>query len=186
MKSILVISGSRSDYDLLFPILQNLKKSKKIYLKLAVTGSHLNKGFGLTYKKIIKDNFKIDYKIPILGNKNNLSIVINAISNIIRKDILKIENVNKIFNEEIDTFRGIIANSDYWFDDSFVPNLTDFTNTNKVSFNKLGFSNSLFYKNMLEVLVDELDNKKSVYSDIDDSTNRKEEQRFCLFFNFRF
>ena len=53
MKSILVISGSRSDYDLLFPILQNFKKSKKIDLKLAVTGSHLNKGFGLTYKKII-------------------------------------------------------------------------------------------------------------------------------------
>ena len=99
---------------------------------------------------------------------------------LIIKDILKIENVNKIFNEEIDTFRGIIANSDYWFNDSFIPNLNDFTNTNKVSFNKLGFSNSLFYKNMLEVLVDELDNKKSVYSDIDDSTNRKEEQRFCL------
>ena len=49
---------------------------------------------------------------------------------LIIKDILKIENVNKIFNEEIDTFRGIIANNNYWFDNNFIPNLNDFTNTN--------------------------------------------------------
>jgi len=113
MKSILVISGSRSDYDLLFPILQNLKKSKKIDLKLAVTGSHLNKGFGLTYKKIIKDNFKIDYKIPILGNQNNLLIVINAISNIIRKFYLILKkskpNFVLVLGDRYEIFGAVIA-----------------------------------------------------------------------------
>lgn len=97
MKSILVISGSRSDYDLLFPVLQHLKKSRKIHLKLAVTGSHLTKSFGLTYKKIIKDNFKIDYKIPILSNQNNLSNIINAISNIIRKFYLILKKLKPNF-----------------------------------------------------------------------------------------
>jgi hypothetical protein len=98
---------------LLFPILQNLKKSKKIDLKLAVTGSHLNKGFGLTYKKIIKDNFKIDYKIPILGNQNNLFIIINAISNIIRKFYLILKkskpNFVLVLGDRYEIFGAVIA-----------------------------------------------------------------------------
>jgi GDP/UDP-N,N'-diacetylbacillosamine 2-epimerase (hydrolysing) len=97
MKSILVVTGSRSDYDLLFPIIQEIKKSKRINLKLVVTGSHLKKTFGLTYKKIIKDNLRIDFKIPILGTKNNIFNVLNAISNIIKKIFIVLVRIKPDF-----------------------------------------------------------------------------------------
>ena len=40
-KSILIITGSRGDYDILKPIIKKIKKSKKITIKTIVTGAHL-------------------------------------------------------------------------------------------------------------------------------------------------
>ena len=62
-KKILVISGSRSDYSLLKPLILKLKKEKKFLTQLIITGSHLEKKFGNTYKEIIGDKIKIDNKI---------------------------------------------------------------------------------------------------------------------------
>jgi len=70
-KNIGVITGSRAEYDLLKPIIKELKKKNFCKLSLIVTGSHLSKKFGFTYKKIIKDKIKIDKKINILDKKND-------------------------------------------------------------------------------------------------------------------
>ena len=70
-KNICVITGSRAEYDLLKPIIKELKKKNFCKLSLIVTGSHLSKKFGFTYKKIIKDKIKIDKKINILDKKND-------------------------------------------------------------------------------------------------------------------
>ena len=62
-KKILVISGSRSDYSLLKPLILKLKKEKKFLTQLVITGSHLEKKFGNTYKEIVGDKIKINKKI---------------------------------------------------------------------------------------------------------------------------
>ena len=58
-KKICVVTGSRADYGLLENLIRKLKNDKSINLKLLVTGMHLSRDFGNTYKEIIKDGFKI-------------------------------------------------------------------------------------------------------------------------------
>ena len=69
-KKIFLITSNRSEYGILRNLIQKLKKSKKIKLKLIVTGAHLNKLFGSTIDEIIKDKNKIFYKIKI--NQSNI------------------------------------------------------------------------------------------------------------------
>lgn len=72
IKKICVVSGSRSEYGLLYWLLKEINLSSKFKLQFIVTGSHLSKDFGETYKQIKLDGFKIDKKIEILkfGNTN--------------------------------------------------------------------------------------------------------------------
>ena len=59
-RNICIVSSSRADYNHLFLLMKTLKASKEINFKLLVTGMHLLKEFGETYKEIIKDGFQID------------------------------------------------------------------------------------------------------------------------------
>lgn len=63
MKSIAVITGTRSEYGLLKPLLQAIDNASNFNLQIVVTGMHLSFEFGLTYKEIEQDGFKIDKKI---------------------------------------------------------------------------------------------------------------------------
>lgn len=67
---ICVVTGSRADYGMLFWLIKDMQKIKKIDLKLLVTGMHLSKEFGNTINVIKRDGFKIDSIIDI----NNKSI----------------------------------------------------------------------------------------------------------------
>ena len=71
MKKVCIITGSRSEYGLLKGLINEIKKSKKLQLKLIVTGSHLSNDFGLTVKQIIKDRFYINKKVKILQNEDD-------------------------------------------------------------------------------------------------------------------
>ena len=68
-KKLCIITGSRAEYDLLKPIIKKISKDKFFKLSVIVTGSHLSKKFGFTYKEILKDNIKIEKKLSILGKK---------------------------------------------------------------------------------------------------------------------
>ena len=74
-KKICVITGTRAEYGLLKYLLLEIKKSKKFDLQLLVTGSHLSKTFGNTYKEIIQDGFGINEKINILQKDDNPSSI---------------------------------------------------------------------------------------------------------------
>jgi len=65
-KKICVVTGTRSEYGLLRPLIQKIDKNPKFKLQLIATGMHLSPEFGLTYKNIESDGFKIDEKIEIL------------------------------------------------------------------------------------------------------------------------
>lgn len=64
-KKICVITGSRAEYGLLRPLLEEIKTDTDLKLQLIVTGMHLSPEFGLTYQEIQKDGFDIDEKIDI-------------------------------------------------------------------------------------------------------------------------
>jgi GDP/UDP-N,N'-diacetylbacillosamine 2-epimerase (hydrolysing) len=65
-RSIVVTTGTRADYGILRPILDEIKNSKKLDLKLIVTGSHFLKEYGMTVNQIKKDGYQITAKIPIM------------------------------------------------------------------------------------------------------------------------
>ena len=64
-KKICIVTGSRSEYGLLKPLMDEVKKDKHLVLQIIVTGMHLSPAFGSTYKEIEKDGFEIDEKVDI-------------------------------------------------------------------------------------------------------------------------
>jgi len=69
-RKICVITGSRAEYGLLRPLIEEICGDLDLRLQLLVTGMHLSPEFGLTYREIEKDGFKIDAKIDIQLNSD--------------------------------------------------------------------------------------------------------------------
>ena len=63
-----LITSSRADFSLLKNLIFEIKKSKNLKLNLTATGSHFSKILGNSYKEILENKIKIDYKIKILNN----------------------------------------------------------------------------------------------------------------------
>lgn len=97
-KKLCVVTGSRAEYDLLKPIIKKISKEKNFKLSVIVTGSHLSKKFGYTYREVLKDNIKIEKKVNILGIKDDEETICKSISKGISKfaDILKRKKYNFI------------------------------------------------------------------------------------------
>ncbi|MHB8155168.1 MAG: UDP-N-acetylglucosamine 2-epimerase [Candidatus Omnitrophota bacterium] len=74
-KRICVVTGCRSDYGLLKPLLDKIYGDGYFDLQIIATGAHLSSKFGLTYRQIEKDGFKINEKVNLfLKNDNALDI----------------------------------------------------------------------------------------------------------------
>ena len=61
-RKILIVTERRADYSKFRPVINEIKKSKKLDYQLIVTGSHLLKEHGNTIKDIQKDGYKITAK----------------------------------------------------------------------------------------------------------------------------
>lgn len=72
MKKILAVTGIRSEYFILQPVLEELVKRKDIELKVIVTGTHLSPVYGNTYKLIEDDGYNI-IKLESLISSDSLS-----------------------------------------------------------------------------------------------------------------
>ena len=66
MKKILAVTGIRSEYDILFPVLKLLQENENFDLKLVVSSAHLSDWHGFTLKAIENDGFEIADKIDCL------------------------------------------------------------------------------------------------------------------------
>lgn len=66
MKKICIVTGTRSEYGLLYWLIKSVHDDTEMELQLLVTGMHLSPEFGLTWKQIEKDGFPISRKIEIL------------------------------------------------------------------------------------------------------------------------
>jgi len=69
-RKICVITGTRAEYGLLKRLIKSIDDSPQFKLQLVATGMHLSKKFGLTYKEIELDGFKINKKIDIKLNSD--------------------------------------------------------------------------------------------------------------------
>ncbi|MCS7214644.1 MAG: UDP-N-acetylglucosamine 2-epimerase [Thermodesulfovibrio sp.] len=65
-KKICVFTGSRAEYGLLKPLLEDIKKEPLFDLQILVSGMHLSHEFGLTYREIENDGFVINEKVEML------------------------------------------------------------------------------------------------------------------------
>ena len=65
-RKICVVTGTRAEYGLFYPVMKKIQASDKLELQLIVSTMHLSEEFGSTYKQIEKDGFTIDEKIENL------------------------------------------------------------------------------------------------------------------------
>lgn len=85
-KKIFIVTGNRADYDLLYWLLKELRNNKKFFdYKLVVTGNHYSKKYGLTFKNIKKDGFKIFQSIKLSFFKDDTKNLIRNLSKILLK-----------------------------------------------------------------------------------------------------
>lgn len=74
-----IVTATRAEYGLLSPIIKELqRRNHTIETKVLVTGTHLVKSFGETVQEIEKDGIKVDERIPILGEEDELESQITA------------------------------------------------------------------------------------------------------------
>ena len=63
---ICVFTGTRAEYGLLKPLMEEIQKQPEFELQIVASCMHLSPEFGLTYQEIEKDGFKIDEKVEML------------------------------------------------------------------------------------------------------------------------
>ena len=96
-KKVLFITGSRADYFIQKPLMNEIKKSKILEPHLIVTGSHLSKKFGYSIREIIKDKFKIIAKIKNIVVSDKQSSRIESLS----LQLLKLVKIVKKNNPDL-------------------------------------------------------------------------------------
>jgi UDP-N-acetylglucosamine 2-epimerase (non-hydrolysing)/GDP/UDP-N,N'-diacetylbacillosamine 2-epimerase (hydrolysing) len=66
MRKICVVTGTRAEYGLLYWLMKEIQSDVSLELQIIVTGMHLSPEFGLTYKQIETDGFRINAKVEML------------------------------------------------------------------------------------------------------------------------
>lgn len=66
MRKICVVTGSRAEYGLLSGLMRAIQADIELQLQVIATNMHLSPEFGLTYKDIERDGFRIDKKVQML------------------------------------------------------------------------------------------------------------------------
>jgi len=74
-RRICVVTGSRAEYGLLRPLLEEIRKDSALELQLIATCMHLSAEFGFTYREIEKDGFAISEKVDMrLGRDDSIGV----------------------------------------------------------------------------------------------------------------
>ncbi|MFT8348042.1 UDP-N-acetylglucosamine 2-epimerase [Clostridium saccharoperbutylacetonicum] len=78
MRKILVVTGTRAEYGLLYWTMKEIQNDKELELQLVVTGNHLLKEYGYTVEQIRRDGFKIDEEIDMIVNSEKKSSIVKS------------------------------------------------------------------------------------------------------------
>lgn len=101
-RRISVTTGTRAEYGILRPVLQEIQASKKLQLYLIVTGTHLSKKHGLTVREIKKDGFQIYATINIMPKGDSTYFMATALG----KSIVEFSKVFKKLKPDINLILG--------------------------------------------------------------------------------
>lgn len=71
-RKICVVTGTRADYGLLYLLMKEVEAANDLELQIIVTGMHLSSEFGLTYKQIEYDGFRISRKVEMLLSSDSV------------------------------------------------------------------------------------------------------------------
>ncbi len=77
---IILVTTSRADYGILYPLIRKLTKDSYFEVKLIASGSHLSELHGKTIDNILNDGTNIDYKIDISEEGDSEKDVCNSIA----------------------------------------------------------------------------------------------------------
>lgn len=69
-RKICVVTGTRAEYGLLRWVMQGIKDDPELTLQVVATGMHISPEFGLTYREIELDGFRIDRKVEMLTSSD--------------------------------------------------------------------------------------------------------------------
>ena len=78
MKKVLVVTGTRAEYGLLYWTMKEIQQDRDLQMQLIVTGSHLSAEYGFTVEQIRKDGFKIDEEIDMIIDSKKKSAVVKS------------------------------------------------------------------------------------------------------------
>ena len=83
MKTICVITATRAEYGLLYPLIKLIDNDKDLDLQLIVSGIHLKKEYGYTKKEIVKDGFPIAAEFDILEDNDGENAISKAMGRVL-------------------------------------------------------------------------------------------------------
>lgn len=69
-RKVCIVTGTRAEYGLLRWVMEEVRAHPDLQFQLVVTGMHLSPEFGLTYREIERDGFRIDRKIEMLTSSD--------------------------------------------------------------------------------------------------------------------
>ena len=86
------MTGSRAEYGLLRPLIERIRRDNGLTLQLIATGMHLSPEFGLTFRDIVNDGFRIDEKVEVLlssdtpvGTSKSMGLAMSGLAEAYRK-----------------------------------------------------------------------------------------------------
>lgn len=78
-RKVAVVTGTRAEYGILYPVLKVIEQHPKLQLLLIATGMHLSHEFGYTVQELEKDGFHIDAKVDMLLSNDTLPAMSKSI-----------------------------------------------------------------------------------------------------------
>ena len=115
MKKITVFTGSRAEFGLQLPLLEELKKSKDIKLSLIIGASHIDPNFGLTINELKKHGYNSEHLVNFTHEEDSLYAnpltVAKGIELITKKLIQLRPDLFIVYGDRYESFAAVIAST---------------------------------------------------------------------------
>jgi UDP-N-acetylglucosamine 2-epimerase (non-hydrolysing)/GDP/UDP-N,N'-diacetylbacillosamine 2-epimerase (hydrolysing) len=79
LRKVAVVTGTRAEYGILYPVLKAIEAKPELELSLVVTGMHLSHEFGYTINEIKRDGFRVDAKVRMHSKSDTLTAMAKAV-----------------------------------------------------------------------------------------------------------